>query len=341
MRAYDFFCGAGGLTRGLLDAGIEVVSGFDNDEGCRETYERNNPGIRLICKDIRQLEPSDLCVGNPSRRDTHLLFVGCAPCQPFSKQRKGISPRKDSTLLNEFGRLVESCLPDFVLIENVPGMANVPGFSTFRRFLRMLHENEYCFDYRLLNAKDFGVPQNRLRLVLVASRSTTPSLPAPSHGRTLMPFSTVRDAIAQFPRLSAGERHPSIPNHEAAALTDVNLERIRHTPHNGGDRRSWPDHLWLACHKKNYQGHTDVYGRMCWDSPAPTLTGRCNTISTGRYGHPEQNRAISLREAATLQSFPENYQFYGGSTHIAKQIGNAVPVRFAEALGKHIAKWAA
>lgn len=336
MKAWDFFCGAGGLTRGLLDAGIEVIAGFDCDERCHSTYEYNNPGVRFVKSDIRKLEPKDLGLGRRAGRCDKVLFAGCAPCQSFSSQRKGNARRRDATLLGEFGRLVEAVLPEWVLIENVPGIARVPGYSAFRRFRRMLDSNDYGYDVRFLDAKRYGAPQNRRRLILLATRRRQPSLPDPEYGERLRPFKTVRHAISHFPAIAAGERDPKVPNHVAASVTELNLERLRVTPHDGGDRRSWPERLRLACHKGNYEGHTDVYGRMRWDSPAPALTGRCHSISNGRYGHPKQDRAISLREAAALQSFPDGYEFFGSNTHIAMQIGNAVPVRLAERIGKRI-----
>lgn len=336
MKAFDFFCGAGGLTRGLLDSGIKVVAGFDCDERCRHTYEHNNPGVRFVGADIRELKLNDLVKKGRLRKYDDVLFAGCAPCQPFSPQRKGNGRRHDATLLGEFGRLVEAALPGYVLIENVPGIATVPGFSTFRRFLGMLEANDYLYAHDILDAKRYGVPQNRRRLVLFATKHFRPSLPDPKYGTPLRPFRTVRQTISHFPAISAGDRHPHIRNHVAVSITELNLERLRHTPHDGGDRRSWPAQLRLECHMGNYEGHTDVYGRMYWDRPAPALTGRCHSISNGRYGHPEQDRAISLREAAAIQSFPDGYEFFGSNKHIALQIGNAVPVRLAQYLGEHI-----
>lgn len=333
MKAFDFFCGAGGLTRGLLDAGIDVVAGFDCDEGCRTTYEHNNPGARFIAKNIHDVSVSEMKRLARVKSFDKMLFAGCAPCQPFSQQRKGKRGDRDATLLIEFGRIVEDAKPALVLIENVPGMAHVPGFSDF---IRILERNGYNYVYDVLDAKCYGVPQNRRRLVLIAAHSVSASLPKPKYGTSLRPFRTVRQFIRHFPEISAGEMHPDIPNHAAASITALNMERLKHTPHDGGDRRSWPERLVLECHKKKYEGHTDVYGRMAWDAPAPALTGRCHSISNGRYGHPEQDRAISLREAAALQTFPDGYIFFGSNKHVAQQIGNAVPVRLAEELGKHV-----
>ncbi|MCX5645950.1 MAG: DNA cytosine methyltransferase [Phycisphaerae bacterium] len=336
MMAFDFFCGAGGLTRGLLDAGIKVIAGFDDDEKCRESYERNNAPARFVRADIRKLSVADLKEYSKETPFAEMLFAGCAPCQPFSQQVKNGECRHDATLLSEFGRLIEAALPGQVLMENVPGIARVKGNSTFRRFLRLLKENDYKYVYDVIDARQFGVPQKRRRLVLIALRHIQPSMPPAKHGAGALPFRTVRQAISYFPPIAEGEMHSEMPNHVAASITPLNLDRLRHTPPDGGDRRSWPKSLRLECHTGNYEGHTDVYGRMAWDAPAPTLTGRCHSLSNGRYGHPTQDRAISLREAAALQSFPDGYVFSGSNKHIAQQIGNAVPVKLAEVMGRHI-----
>ena len=233
---------------------------------------------------------------------------------------------------------MEDLAPRAVLVENVPGMAKVKGNSTFKRFVSTLKRNGYSIDVAVLDAKGFGVPQTRRRLVLLAFKGKSVCLPVPSYGKGRRNYRTVRDAIEHFPVLGAGQSVEEVANHRAASLTDINLERLSNTPSDGGDRRSWPESLQLKCHSNGYKGHTDVYGRLAWDQPAPTLTGRCHSISNGRYAHPEQNRAISLREAAALQSFPDNYEFFGRLTHIALQIGNAVPVRFAEALAKQLVR---
>lgn len=338
MRAMDFFCGAGGLTRGLRNAGIKVIAGFDRDEQCRLSYEKNNRGVKFVTKDIREVTVAELKRLAGVKSFSEMLFAGCAPCSPFSQKRKAAEPSNDLTLLMEFGRIVAKAKPGYVLIENVPGLANVPGYSTFRRFVRLLEVSGYQIAIGILDAKRFGVPQNRRRLVLIATRKGIPSLPKPKYGTKHRPYKTVRQAIARFPVLRAGSRHAKIKNHVASAVAPINLERLKATPPDGGDRRDWPRRLRLECHLGDYEGHTDAYGRMSWDSPAPTLTGRCNSISNGRYAHPTQNRAISLREAAALQTFPDGYRFYGFHNHIALQIGNAVPVRLSRDLGKHILK---
>ena len=334
MRAIDLFCGAGGLTLGLRRAGWEVVAGIDLDESVGPTYENNNPGTMFLPADLRSVTDQEVQILQGTVPNAELLLAGCAPCQPFSKQCRPRSPRNsaEATLLGQFARLVTALLPKVVLMENVPGIAAVPGFSSFRRFLRTLHDLRYECDHRILNARDFGVPQHRRRYVLLAVHRSGAELPTPvdDAGPDAV---TVRATIEHFPAIDAGEADPTIPNHYAARLSAQNMQRIRATPADGGSRRDWPDELTLNCHRKTL-GFSDVYGRMWWDRVAPTLTSRCNSLSNGRFGHPEQNRAISLREAAALQTFPDDYEFFGAKNRIASWIGNAVPVSFAEALGR-------
>ena len=336
MFALDFFCGAGGLTRGFLDAGIHVVAGLDVNEGCRRTYEINNKPARFLACDLQELRRQDLADYVHGIPPKELIFAGCAPCQPFSKQRREVDVRY-KTLLSHFGRLVGEFLPGYVVIENVPGIVRIPGNSTYRRFTSLLENLGYDLAEGVVDAKFFGVPQTRRRWVVIASRLARPELPKPTHGVGSKPFVTVRDAIAHFPKLAAGEQSGSVPNHRAARVEPQNIRRLKATPADGGGRRQWPKDLVLACHTGDYEGHSDVYGRMRWDSPAPTLTCKCFSISNGRYGHPEQHRAISLREAARLQTFDDNFIFYGASqAEIGAQIGNAVPVDLARRLAQTV-----
>lgn len=337
LTAVDFFCGAGGLTRGLLNCGIDVVLGIDNDESCRDTYEKNNVPARFMRSDIRKLAVSALFkeIGHISKE--RLLFAACAPCQPFSKQRTSTRNKKQRTLLLEFARFVVVFKPEFVLVENVPGMARAKSRSTYRLFKAQLDDLGYRYIAANIDAKNFGVPQTRRRHILFASKTHDICMPKPTHGLGLLAYVTVRDTIAHFPPIKAGETHAMVPNHRASQLSARNLERLHGTLHDGGNRKTWPEHLILACHKDDYDGHTDVYGRMWWDRPAPALTCKCHSLSNGRYGHPDQDRAISLREAAAFQSFPDEYVFYASSkAGIGNQIGNAVPVKLAEALGRAI-----
>lgn len=336
IKAVDFFCGAGGLTRGMLDAGIEVLFGIDCDPECQKTYVSNNGPAKFLECDIRNLKPrtlQNLLKGVPQRE---LMFAACAPCQPFSKQRTDKSRPEDRTLLGYFGALVEEYRPNYVFVENVPGISKVSGRSTYRRFFEVLEDIGYSYDARDIDAKDYGVPQTRRRHIILACRSFEVRIPNPSRGNRKVPYKTVREAISHFPPIAAGETHLAVPNHRSSALADINLKRIRLTPPDGGDRRSWPKSLLLKCHSKDdYNGHTDVYGRMWWDRPAPALTCKCHSLSNGRYGHPEQDRAISLREAAALQTFADDYVFYGSiKESIGNQIGNAVPVDLAKAMAQ-------
>lgn len=339
ITAIDFFCGAGGLTRGFLDSGIKVILGIDNRESCRRTYEKNNPSAKFMCCDIRKLSFAQMAKEiNGIPRD-HLVFAACAPCQPFSKQRTIAKDMHQRTLLSCFTKFVQKFRPGFVLVENVPGIARVEGNSAYRRFISTLKKLGYHYDSADVDAKDYGVPQTRRRHVLLASRLTTIFIPDPTHGPSRIPYETVKTAISHFPPIKAGESLPTVPNHRASFLSDANLNRLRHTPTDGGNRRDWPEKLFLPCHRGKYKGHTDVYGRMWWNRPAPALTCKCHSLSNGRYGHPDQDRAISLREAAALQSFPDDYIFYGNSKEkIGNQIGNAVPVRLAKKLGEVIVK---
>lgn len=336
MIGVDYFCGAGGLTRGMLNGGIDVVLGIDVDARCRESYVHNNDPAEFETLDIRDcgFDIVSSYIGNVDRDD--LLFAGCAPCQPFSKQRKFGGRPNLGTLLGAFGKYVEHFLPGQVLVENVPGIAKIAGFSTYKRFERLLEGNGYSIEAGTVDAKKFGVPQTRRRFILIALRGVEASFPVETHGPGLLPFESVKSAIRRFPRIVAGQQDFSTPNHVAASILEINMDRLRHTQQNGGDRRDWPERLQLDCHKGNQRAYSDVYGRMWWKRPAPALTGRCNSISNGRYGHPSQNRAISLREAASLQTFGDEYVFYGSNKHIALQIGNAVPVKLAEVMAIHI-----
>lgn len=343
MIAIDFFCGGGGITRGLLDAGINVLAGIDSNPNCKETYEKNNLNTYIEC-DICKLTPKELVSKFPQLKDKdNVMLVGCAPCQPFSLLRREeldengkAIPHKSVNLLIEFGRFVKAIKPAHVVVENVPGL-NGKGNDILNNFKKMLDEEGYKVDDKVIYAKDYGVPQNRRRYVLIASRLFKPVIPESTHGNKegLLPYCTVRETISKYPKIKAGEKNAQFSNHQCANLSELLLKRIKATPHDGGSRTDWPENLILDCHK-NFKGHTDVYGRMKWDEPSPTLTVKCFSLSNGRFGHPEQNRAISLREAAALQTFPDDYVFYGSVQEVGRQIGNAVPVLLAKVMGEYI-----
>ncbi|MGS0741694.1 DNA cytosine methyltransferase [Glaciimonas sp. GG7] len=336
IKVFDFFSGCGGTSCGFQQAGLDIILGLDADHDAAQTYRNNFPSAAFIEDDIRMLDTSAL---DPwmANRNSPVLFCGCAPCQPFSKQnrqRAKIDPRK--SLLSEFGRFVEHWLPEYVFIENVPGMQKLKGNKgPLPAFKSLLKKLGYKFDVRVLPALWFGVPQTRERLVLLACRGADISLPEPTHGPDKEePYATVRDWIGGLAPLVAGQTDAKDPSHRAAALSKMNLARIASTPEGGG-RESWPKDLLLDCHK-NHVGHTDVYGRLAWNKQAAGLTTRCISYSNGRFGHPDQDRAISVREAACLQTFPKNFVFYGSLNSRAKQIGNAVPPLMAQSVGQAI-----
>jgi len=339
IKVFDFFSGCGGSSRGFQEAGLEIVFALDSDADAKATFESNIPGVHFEQRNIRKFTPDDL-LPHIAACDNHpRLFCGCAPCQPFTKQ-KTTRKHKDERvyLLNRFQDFVERFTPEVVFVENVPGMQKVTGKDDpFGDFVETLHKLEYHTVYHVKASQEYGVPQTRRRLVLMASRLGPISFPDPTHGPGTRNenYSTVREWIGNLPAIQAGETHPDDPMHTAAGLSDLNLRRIEALAE-GEDRRNWPDELKLKCHTNGHKGHTDVYGRMWWDRPASGLTTRCNSLSNGRFGHPSQHRAISIREAALLQTFPSDYFFEGNLGSMARQIGNAVPVLLARRFGEEI-----
>ncbi|WP_081534463.1 DNA cytosine methyltransferase [Rhodovulum sp. P5] len=342
IDVFDFFSGCGGTSKGFELAGLRPVFALDFDEASSETFRCNFPDVEFYLSDITQFDSRIL--RDLIDRKNLTLFCGCAPCQPFTRQNtrkpeSQVDPRR--SLLTYFGALVARYLPDYVFVENVPGMQRIKGNSTLNRFSSNLDKLGYSSRIGIVESQGYGVPQRRRRLVLLATRHGSISFPRETHGSELeKPYATVRDWISDFPPIAAGETHPDIPNHQAANLSEINLKRIMATPPEGS-RSDWPEELHLDCHKSGYSGHTDVYGRMRWDGPATGLTTRCISLSNGRFGHPEQNRAISIREAASLQTFPTDFRFFGSLGSQAKQIGNAVPVLLAKTFGAQIADHAA
>lgn len=347
IAVYDFFCGCGGTSRGFQKAGIDIAFALDTDPDAKNTFTKNFPETFFCDKSINDLEDSDLEPVLSRYQDSFKLFCGCAPCQPFTRQYTE-SPKRDTrkSLLSQFGVFVERNLPDFVFVENVPGLQKVPKhkYGPFPAFKKLLVNIGYHLTYGVVAAQDYGAPQLRRRFVLLASKHGDISIPAPTHGKFLdNPYKTVRDAIADLPAIVAGESYKSsgVPNHRAAALSELNLARIKASAPDGGGRNNWPKELWPQCYTRTnengeaHPGHTDCYGRLWWDRPATGLTTRCNSYSNGRFGHPEQDRAISIREAARLQGFDDSFEFTGNMSSMARQIGNAVPVDLAYAMGKH------
>ncbi len=334
LKAVDFFCSIGGVSQGFREAGIDVLGGIDIDAACKETYEKNNDA-KFLHADVSSLKKEKIATFfNIQKNQDDLIFVGCSPCQYYSNIKTDKTKScQTRLLLSDFQEFVDFYRPGYVFIENVPGLDR--GYdSPLSKFKKFLLQEGYVFDDGILNAKYYGVPQNRRRYVLLATRLKKEiKLPTPDKKNII----TVHDAIGNkkiYPRIEAGHIDNTEYLHSSAKLSDLNLERIANTEHNGGDRRTWPEYLKSESFKKS-NGHYDVYGRMFWDKPSPTITTRFNSYSNGRYGHPEQNRAISLREGATLQSFSTTYKFYSkNQSTIAKMIGNAVPPKMAKKIAE-------
>lgn len=334
LRAVDLFCGVGGLTAGLEKAGVKVLAGYDLDGDCAFPYE-SNTSAKFVEGDVSNLRAQDLQQVVAASAEGKWLLAGCAPCQPFSTYSRsarsgGRSVRGDWELVASFGDLVAEARPDYVTMENVPELA---GHGVFSDLLARLAG--YHVDYKVLECTDYGVPQTRSRLVLVASRWGPIAVPPPSKAAT----ATVRKAIGNLPSLGAGEASSKDPVHRSSKLSELNLQRIRASVP-GGTWRDWPIQLRAACHQKSTgETYPSVYGRMRWDEPSPTITTQCFGYGNGRFGHPEQDRAISLREAALLQTFPRSYRFVEKGqpvrfNKLGRLIGNAVPVKLAFHVGK-------
>lgn len=333
IQAIDLFCGAGGLTCGLKKAGVIVRLGVDVDPACQYPFEYNNNTTCLL-QDVREITSAKLA-GHYIDDDSVRLVAGCAPCQTFSTYNKKAS-ESDSRwwLLREFLRVVRELEPELVTMENVPGLKD---HSVFGEFLTFLREAGYQVSDQVVRCMDYGIPQQRERLVVLASRLGPIMLLPPSHFRRRT--RTVREAIADLPALTAGSFDQFDPIHQSASVSATNMKRIRASKP-GGTWRDWQPDLVAECHKKKTgKTYPGVYGRMSWDEAAPTITTQFFGFGNGRFGHPEQDRAISLREGAILQSFPRNYRFTAPDepihkTTIGRLVGNAVPVRLGEIIGK-------
>jgi DNA (cytosine-5)-methyltransferase 1 len=337
INAIDLFCGVGGLTKGLSDANINVIAGFDIVNSLKATYENNNVGTKYLNKDVSKIEVKDIKNLTDCNKNKFLL-AGCAPCQPFSTQNKNRKKNTDHrrTLIYYFANLIRDTSPDFVFMENVPGLEKLePDMLDY--FIKILNSQGYSWDKKIVDAASYGAPQHRKRFVLMAAKTNKNiSIPIGSFNGKDKPFITVRQCISHLPKISAGETHTKIKNHKSAGLSDINKKRIRATKKSGGGRLDWHSSLWLECHK-NTSGYKDVYGRIDWDKPSPTLTTRFYGYSCGRYGHPDQDRALSIKEGALLQTFPNDYIFEESNSmeSLGKQIGNAVPPKMAKVFGEY------
>ncbi len=333
LKAIDFFCSGGGMTYGMRIAGINVIAGIDIDPDVKETYEKNNLGTTFIQADVFELTERDLAeYTGIKKNDDDLILIGCSPCQYWSIIRTDKKKSKKSKdLLKEFHRFVKYYNPGFVVVENVPGLEKKAEESGLKEFVDDLKNRGYKVHYDIFNLNEYGVPQTRKRFSLIASR-VTDGIVNPEK-EDYKPV--VKDFIGKhngFPEIPAGYTDESDFQHTSAKLSKENLEIIKKTPKKGG----------ISVKKRKHfkgKGFPDSYSRMSWEKPAPTITTRFISFSNGRFGHPEEDRAISLREGATLQTFPKDYVFYAKTMAAnARMIGNAVPPEFARRIGEAIMK---
>jgi Site-specific DNA methylase len=340
IAAIDLFCGAGGLTRGLLDAGINVVAGYDIDARCKFPYEYNNQPACFINESVTNLRGVGLA--SHYKGSQVKVLVGCAPCVTFSKYTQGQDHQDNPkwSLLRDFARLVRELKPDIVSMENVPDLQR---HSVFDDFIQTLTDERFhvptIHKEQIVYCPDYGIPQHRTRLVILASRFGPLRMCRRTHPPSR--YRTVHDAIRKLPKLAAGECSENDLLHRSSALSPLNFRRIRYSKP-GGSWRDWPASLRADCHRsKTGKSYPGVYGRMQWHEPAPTITTQFFGFGNGRFGHPSQDRGLSLREGALLQSFPETYAFVPQSGEyqmkaIGRMIGNAVPVRLAQVIGRSI-----
>lgn len=359
-EAIDLFSGCGGVSCGLSLAGFKVKAAVEIEKHAVDTYLAYAPlsKVKVLNEDICRLSGEEILKAAKIDRDDIYLFAGCPPCQNFSRQNPQNKYKTDDErkkLLFEFLRIIEEILPPFILMENVPGIKCDFNQGILNEFLDRLRK-QYIVNENILNAANYGVPQSRRRFVLHAVRKDINDelvkygfafdLPKETHNKDgtdgLKRWKTVKETIGDLPEIKAGETYIDngiIHNHKCAMLSETNLNRIIAIRENGGSRAGLPEDLVLECHKKKdsdgniFSGHGDVYGIMDPNKPAPTITGGCLCYSKGRYGHYSQNRAISIREAARLQTFPDDFIFSNSLTDSALQIGNAVPIDLVKASG--------
>ncbi|NPA44733.1 MAG: DNA cytosine methyltransferase [Chlorobi bacterium] len=330
LKAIDFFCSGGGMSYGMKQAGIDVIAGIDFDPDVKETYEKN-VGAKFIERDVFKFKEIELYeLTGIEKNDDDLILIGCSPCQYWSIiNTKKDKAEKSKDLLKEFHRFVKYYNPGFVVVENVPGLEKKADESGLNEFVKDLKVRGYEVNYNIYKLNEYGVPQTRKRFSLIATRINNKMIsPEKADYKPV-----VNDFIGVhngFPEVKAGHKDKTEFMHTVAGLSKENLEVLKNTPKNGGNsvkkRKFWKG-----------SGFKDSYSRMSWDKPAPTITTKFFSISNGRFAHPNENRAISLREGATLQTFPKNYVFYTKSIQAtARMIGNAVPPEFARRIGKAI-----
>ena len=354
--AVDLFCGAGGLSAGLEMAGFEVLAGNDLFEAAGKTFEATHPQAKFFGEPIQDLDLDRLLADIGLTKGELTVLIGGPPCQAYSvyNHQRGMHDDR-SQLFRQYLRVVEGLNPEWIVMENVAGIFSIAGGEAVHAIETELRALGYNVEYQIMRAEQYGVPQERRRVVFIGNRVGAPIRhPQPSHGPGLEPLVTIKDAISDLPRLENGEdpglqKYATAPKgeyqkilrgnavevtcHAAPRLGKVNIERLAHIPP-GGSWRDIPFDLLPAGMKRAKRSdHTKRYGRMTWDSQACTILTKCD-IHWGAYLHPEQDRAISVREAARLQSFPDNFEFFGSKTEQYVQVGNAVPPLLGKAIGQ-------
>jgi len=332
----DLYSGCGGVTAALRRKRFRVVAAVDNDPLAGKTYKLNNKSARLYSDDIRNVDPAEIRDADLFGNDLDLLVV-CSPCQPFSNQNRNRKNDPRAELILQAPRFAKTLKPKIIFFENVPGLASAELSNVLGKLRSRLKKIGYTLSQpTTIDLADYGVPQRRLRCVLFATRKGFQiELPSPTTPKGKR--KSVKEAIGALPPLKSGQKDERDPLHFARTHQPIALQRMAYIKKNGGDRFSLPPELELKCHKGK-KGYPDVYGRMHWGRVAPTLTTGCTDITRGRFMHPRDDRAITLREAARLQTFPDDYVFAGSARQIAIQVGNAVPPAFIEALATSLRK---
>lgn len=341
FNAVDIFSGAGGLTTGLKSAGFRVIAGVELEPHAVATYKVNHPETKIFKQDVTTVKGVDL-LAEANSNQIHLL-AGCPPCQGFTTltaKYKKTDPR--NRLIREVARLIEESKPLSIMIENVPGLAK-KGQRLFNEFIRRIEAEGYIADWGVLQVADFGIPQSRRRLVLLAGRGFSIPLPKPTHSKSgedgLQKWRSIRSVLVGLtaPTTLAEASASGGTTHDwnvVRTLSEKNIQRLQYAVP-GKSRKSIPKRLRPKCHKNRDTGFSNVYGRMKWDDVSPTITAGCTTLSKGRFGHPEEDRTVSVREAALLQTFPKEYIFSSPyMAHVCEMIGNALPCEFAAILAQ-------
>lgn len=342
LTAVDVFAGGGGLTVGLKRAGFQVVAAVEIEKNAADTYKANHPEVALYKSDIRTITGNTLAAHSPDGKVS--LLAGCPPCQGFcslTSKYKRADPR--NALIAEMARLVKELEPTAVMMENVPGLAQ-KGKRRLNKFLKLLSSLGYQIEWKVLQVADFGIPQQRRRLVLFAGKGFEISLPTESHARIpesgKQRWTGVGKVFRGMPKPLTLKQALRKGGPEAVGwnvirnMSDLNVKRLRAAKPGKGWTRI-PKRLRPDCHKDRKTGFRNVYGRMAWAEASPTITGGCTTLSKGRFGHPRANRTISVREAALIQTFPRDYVIKTSRIEQACNIvGNALPCDFAEILAR-------